>query len=45
MEVGGQLHIIHALPSGKEHPARIVDEPQSKSGLYGKEKNLSHTEI
>jgi hypothetical protein len=44
MEVSGQLHASVALPLGKEPVVPIGWEaggPQSQSGCYGGEKNLT----
>jgi hypothetical protein len=39
MEKSCQLHLTAALSPGKEPPVPI--EPQSRSGFYGEEKNLT----
>jgi hypothetical protein len=42
MEVSGQLHVLAALPPGKDplyQMDRSLDEPQGSSGRGGKEEN------
>jgi hypothetical protein len=44
MEVSGQLHAPTALPPGKEPPYPLdkrLGGPQSRSGRYGEERNLT----
>jgi hypothetical protein len=40
MEVSGQLHGPAAFLPGKQRPAPILQEPPSRSGLYGEEENF-----